>query len=98
MQPLTADRRESYAGMAMSPDVATGVNIYSKGEDPKLGADSEYPDWLWTLLDAKPTIKQLEEAAKKAGSYEALENDDFFRLVKLDRKRRIKERNFESKK
>lgn len=31
-----------------------GSNIYKQGDDVKLRADSEYPDWLWTLRTGKP--------------------------------------------
>ncbi|BFZ01818.1 hypothetical protein BsWGS_04856 [Bradybaena similaris] len=26
-----------------------GANIYVDGKDPEIKADSEYPDWLWTM-------------------------------------------------
>jgi large subunit ribosomal protein L54 len=32
--------------------VCTGANIYSDGSDPLIKDDSEYPDWLWTLLES----------------------------------------------
>ncbi len=39
-----------------------------KGEpDPELKPDSEYPDWLWTLLDPQPSIKELEEKYQGQG-------------------------------
>ena len=32
-----------------------GLNIMKNGQDPKLGPDSDYPDWLWELkLDRGP--------------------------------------------
>ena len=32
-----------------------GGNVYKDGSDPKLGADQDYPDWLWSLrLDRRP--------------------------------------------
>ena len=38
-------------------DLATvcyGLNYFSAGEEVKLKDNSEYPDWLWTLLDPVP--------------------------------------------
>ncbi|XP_003387208.1 PREDICTED: 54S ribosomal protein L37, mitochondrial-like [Amphimedon queenslandica] len=35
----------------MSTTVCQGANYYTHGSDPELKDDSEYPDWLWTLLD-----------------------------------------------
>eukprot|EP01134_Creolimax_fragrantissima_P003704 CFRG3704T1 len=32
-------------------DVCAGANIYTTGSDPAIKPDSEYPEWLWGLLD-----------------------------------------------
>lgn len=77
----------------MSKDTATGCNIYTKGQDPALGKDEDYPDWLWTLLEPPKTAKQLHQAAALAGSYDSLPDAEFFRLAKLERKVRIKAHN-----
>ena len=76
----------------MSKDTATGVNIYTSGEDPKLGEDADYPDWLWTLCDTPKTLKQLAQQADKGGVGD-MTNEDFFRMEKLKRKAKIKEHN-----
>ncbi|XP_077988973.1 large ribosomal subunit protein mL54-like [Glandiceps talaboti] len=46
------------------PDVlvarCVGANIYKEGPDPELKADTEYPDWLWTLNTGPPeSYKEL---------------------------------------
>ena len=40
-----------------------GGNIYKEGEDPTLGPDSDYPDWLWQLRTDREPIP-LEELSK----------------------------------
>jgi large subunit ribosomal protein L54 len=82
----------------MSAQVATGVNIYQKGQDPPLLPDSEYPDWLWELEKKPKTLKQLKVQAQAGGGYESLSPDDLLRLVKLERKQAIKARNQASRK
>ncbi|KAI6651690.1 54S ribosomal protein L37, mitochondrial-like [Oopsacas minuta] len=34
--------------------VCYGLNFLAEGEEVKLKEPSEYPDWLWTLLDPTP--------------------------------------------
>ncbi|KAB1211789.1 hypothetical protein CJ030_MR6G025602 [Morella rubra] len=65
-----------------------GANILKDGADPKVLPDSEYPDWLWHLLDKRPALSELRR--KKI---EALPYDDLKRFVKLDNRARIKENN-----
>lgn len=67
---------------------AYGANILKEGQDPKLLADSEYPDWLWHLLDKRPALSELRR--KKA---ETLPFEDLKRLAKLDNRARIKANN-----
>lgn len=42
----------------MTTDIVP-VNIYKDKEDPPIKDDSEYPDWLWELVDPQPTLKEL---------------------------------------
>lgn len=65
-----------------------GANINKEGGDPKVLADSEYPDWLWRLLDKRPALSELRRK-----STETLPYDDLKRFVKLDNRARIKENN-----
>ncbi|KAK3139663.1 hypothetical protein QOZ80_5AG0387300 [Eleusine coracana subsp. coracana] len=50
--------------------------------------DSEYPDWLWHLLDKRPVLNELRRKDPKTLQYE-----DLKRFVKLDNRARIKENN-----
>lgn len=65
-----------------------GANILKEGTDPKIRPDSEYPDWLWHLLDKRPALSELQR--KEA---EDLPMEDLKRYVKLDNRARIKENN-----
>lgn len=65
-----------------------GANILKDGADPKILADSEYPDWLWHLLDKRPALSEL-----KRKNVETLPHEDLKRFVKLDNRARIRENN-----
>lgn len=65
-----------------------GANILKEGADPKITADSEYPDWLWCLIDKHPPLSELRRK-----NVETLPYDDLKRFVKLDNRARIKENN-----
>ncbi|KAF3617133.1 putative lanC-like protein 2-like [Capsicum annuum] len=65
-----------------------GANILKDGVDPKVLPDSEYPDWLWHLLDKRPALSELRRK-----DLESLPYDDLKRFVKLDTRARIKENN-----
>ncbi|XP_057982773.1 large ribosomal subunit protein mL54-like [Malania oleifera] len=65
-----------------------GANILKDGADPKISPDSEYPDWLWHLLDKRPALSEL-----KRKNIETLPYEDLRRFVKLDNRARIKENN-----
>ncbi|KAF6161374.1 hypothetical protein GIB67_009253 [Kingdonia uniflora] len=63
-------------------------NILKDGTDPKITADSDYPDWLWNLLDKKPALSELRRKDVKTLGFGELK-----RYVKLDNRARIKENN-----
>ncbi|WRX20674.1 Large ribosomal subunit protein mL54 - like 1 [Theobroma cacao] len=65
-----------------------GANILKDGADPKIMPDSEYPDWLWHLLDKRPALSELRRK-----NIETLPYEDLKRFVKLDNRARIKENN-----
>lgn len=65
-----------------------GANILKDGADPKILTDSEYPDWLWHLIDKQPPLSEL-----KRKNMENLPYEDLKRFVKLDNRARIKENN-----
>ncbi|XP_006663931.1 54S ribosomal protein L37, mitochondrial [Oryza brachyantha] len=65
-----------------------GANILKEGSDPKLQPDSEYPEWLWHLLDKRPMLSELRRKDSKTLPYE-----DLKRFVKLVNRARIKEQN-----
>lgn len=65
-----------------------GANILKDGADPKVLQDSEYPDWLWHLLDKKAALSELRRK-----NIETLPYEDLKRFVKLDNRARIKENN-----
>lgn len=65
-----------------------GANILKEGTDPKILPDSEYPSWLFQLLDKRPALSELRRKDKDSLSF-----DELKRLVKLDTRARIKENN-----
>ncbi|XP_077229674.1 large ribosomal subunit protein mL54-like [Tasmannia lanceolata] len=64
------------------------ANILKDGADPKIMEDSNYPDWLWHLLDKRPPLSELRRK-----NIETLPYEDLKRFVKLDNRARIKENN-----
>ncbi|KAG8366797.1 hypothetical protein BUALT_Bualt16G0005100 [Buddleja alternifolia] len=65
-----------------------GANILKDGQDPKILPDSEYPDWLFHLLDKRTPLSELRRK-----DIQTLPYDDLKRFVKLDNRARIKENN-----
>ena len=74
------------------------------GSDPKIKADAEYPDWLWSMLEPKPTLSELDRKLKPIlakeingiGDLRKLmddHEDDIRRYAKLLGKAKIKENN-----
>lgn len=72
----------------MKSTTVFGANILKDGADPKIMPDSEYPDWLWHLLDKRPPLSELRRK-----NLESLPYEDLKRFVKLDNRARIKENN-----
>ncbi|KAL6748483.1 mitochondrial ribosomal protein L37-domain-containing protein [Haematococcus lacustris] len=78
----------------LSTTKATGCALMKGEEDPPLKPDSEYPDWLWKLLDPQPTGKELFATYQGHG----LSMQQLHRLWRQQNKARIKESNAEKAK
>ncbi|KAE9590244.1 putative ribosomal protein L37 [Lupinus albus] len=92
-------KKGSKGGSADAPKASTlskevksttvvGASILKDGTDPKVLPDSEYPDWLWHLLDKRPALSELRRK-----NIDTLPYEDLKRFVKLDNRARIKENN-----
>ncbi|KAF5769679.1 putative ribosomal protein L37 [Helianthus annuus] len=80
--------KQSTLSKEVKSTTVVGANILKDGTDPKILPDSEYPDWLWHLLDKKPALSELRRK-----NIETLPYEDLKRFVKLDNRARIKENN-----
>lgn len=65
-----------------------------------LQQDSEYPEWLWTLLEPKETrealtrkVRALYEAGGYDAVFEGMNDAELTRLFRLDARQRIKDEN-----
>ncbi|KAJ4972771.1 hypothetical protein NE237_005945 [Protea cynaroides] len=68
--------------------IVVGANTLKEGVDPKVMPDSEYPEWLWHLLDKRVALSELRRKNQETLPYEELK-----RFVKLDNRARIKDNN-----
>ncbi|KAG6622629.1 Mitochondrial ribosomal protein L37 isoform 1 [Phytophthora cinnamomi] len=64
------------------------TNILKDGAHPELKDKSEYPDWLFTLLDPKPTLGELERTG-----FDNLEMEEQHRYLVLLNRRTVKANN-----
>ncbi|XP_076891237.1 large ribosomal subunit protein mL54-like [Bidens hawaiensis] len=80
--------KQSTLSKEVKSTTVVGANILKDGTDPKILPDSEYPEWLWHLLDKKPALSELRRK-----NIETLPYEDLKRFVKLDNRARIKENN-----
>mmetsp|Transcript_3500 Transcript_3500/g.12615 ORF Transcript_3500/g.12615 Transcript_3500/m.12615 type:complete len:133 (-) Transcript_3500:76-474(-) len=71
-----------------SEETVRGLNIVKGGSDPKVKPREAYPEWLWELLEAKPTLQQLSKKSK-----EDMTAEELARFTSLSRLQRIKARN-----
>ncbi|KAF4391990.1 hypothetical protein F8388_004319 [Cannabis sativa] len=80
--------KASILSKEVKSSTVVGANILKEGVDPKVLADSEYPDWLFHLIDKRPALSELRRR-----NVETLPYEDLKRFVKLDNRARIKENN-----
>ncbi|TYZ58727.1 hypothetical protein PybrP1_011801 [[Pythium] brassicae (nom. inval.)] len=64
------------------------TNIFKEGQHAELKDPSEYPEWLFKLLDPQPTLGELERAG-----FETLELEGQRRYLNLGNRRRVKNNN-----
>jgi hypothetical protein len=62
-----------YTWICKQGTVLKGVNVFAGKSDPIAKPDSDYPDWLWTILDRKdehgwPLEKQLDARFIRLGN------------------------------
>ena len=70
------------------PTHVWGLNIRKGGEDPPVGADEDYPEWVFSLADEMPTLAQLERIPPEERT-PAQEK----RMARLSRRAHIKAKN-----
>lgn len=64
------------------------TNIYKEGQHAELKDPSEYPPWLFKLLDVQPTLGELERSG-----FDNLELEQQRRLLTLANRRLVKGNN-----
>ncbi|CAH1415438.1 unnamed protein product [Lactuca virosa] len=64
--------KQSSLSKEVKSTTVVGANILKEGTDPKILADSEYPEWLWHLLDKKPALSELRRKNIETLPYEDL--------------------------
>lgn len=64
------------------------VNIYKEGAHPELKDPKEYPEWLFTLLDTKPPLGELERTG-----FDNLPLEEQRRYLTLANRRFVKQNN-----
>lgn len=64
------------------------VNIYKEGAHPELKDPKEYPEWLFSLLDVKPPLGELERAG-----FDNLPLEEQRRYLTLANRRFVKQNN-----
>mmetsp|Transcript_45519 Transcript_45519/g.142562 ORF Transcript_45519/g.142562 Transcript_45519/m.142562 type:complete len:109 (-) Transcript_45519:20-346(-) len=65
------------------------IKFMKDADDVKIMADDQYPDWLWEL--AQPGARALDK--KLHENFEELTVDELQRLLKLERREKIKIEN-----
>ncbi|KAJ1954272.1 hypothetical protein IWQ62_005795, partial [Dispira parvispora] len=68
--------------IAKEGTVLKGINVYTDRTDPVALKDSEYPWWLWTLLDKVPDEELSERLRLKKLRKEKIKADNYMRKKK----------------
>ncbi|KAI5081559.1 hypothetical protein GOP47_0001302 [Adiantum capillus-veneris] len=92
--PAKAKKAKEQAPVGPTVDKAVraktvlAANILKEGADPSIRPDSEYPTWLFPLLNRPLPLSELDRL-----NPETMTMPELQRFVKLDNRRRIKENN-----
>ena len=70
---------------------AIPISVFNDAEDPVIGEDDAYPDWLWKLADAHVDSPSFDVLAST--NVEELDLRQMKRLGKLERKNKIRRDN-----
>lgn len=68
------------------------IQVFQDMEPVKLLPDEEYPEWLWTIGKPLPSLADLRRTG-----FDNLNDQMKERYIKLERKHKIKAKNFDSK-
>ncbi|CAO3697152.1 unnamed protein product [Umbelopsis ramanniana] len=75
--PAAGSKKAAIASSVPQGTVLKGINYMKEGKDPIALDDSEYPEWLWDLLDEK---KQKQKSSKPSNrQYHRKQNRDAIR-------------------
>jgi len=84
-----ASKSETVRDTSQPGDTIPGLNYLKTGKDPVIKEDSEYPEWLWKIIEPMPTKRDLEAKLEKEGKG-SMSLTELRRLVKLTNRERIK--------
>ncbi|CAI5533864.1 unnamed protein product [Closterium sp. Naga37s-1] len=90
LSPPADAARASSVPVEVRAATVVGGNILKTGSDPPVLPDSEYPEWLWTLLDRQAPLSELK---RKRIEDMGMAEEQLERLVKLDNRDRIRATN-----
>eukprot|EP00877_Chromochloris_zofingiensis_P003431 jgi/Chrzof1/13089/Cz07g19120.t1 len=69
--PASGSKKQKQRGPArvdeLSRDVVKGVAIRKGEAEPAILADSEYPEWLWSIHEPPPTLGELQRLYQSEG-------------------------------
>lgn len=72
--------------------VMEGLNIFSKQEPVKALADSDYPEWLWGLLDEQAKMR-VPSPGEAMIDMSEMPDDEIKKRLRRLRKQHIREQN-----